>query len=742
MSIRKRLLLIVLLAMLPPMLLVTFGFFHDYRIQIDEATTDLTLAAHTLAQNLDEKIQGTSQLLYGLGRAQDLNSTDRATCSTFLSEVLKEYPLYTGILTITPDGKLFCDSLHSGRELDLSDRRYYQKTLDNARGIALEPAFGRLTGIAVIQIAFPVRAHGGLERILVASLNLDEFLKANSQKARLSGARIALIDRRGTLLAAYPPSETSKDRIGGDMRDTDLFRFAQAHPEGGVGELPGLRDSPQFWTALATSGERDPGIFILVGQSKARLVADANRRLAQNALLLFVLSLFLIGGAWLIAEHAIRRPVNRIADAVGALGRGELATRLTAPIPRGELGQLMQAVNSAAESLENQRANIETLHEHLRQSQKMEAVGHLTGGIAHDFNNLMTVILGNSEMLSEELEDNPPLKHLADTSLAASARAADLTRSLLAFARKQPLNPRNVDLNDILSRMKGLLERSLGETIECRILPCARPWPALIDATQFETAVLNLAINARDAMPEGGRLTIESANVTLDENYCRAHAGAVSGDYVMICVTDSGTGMTQEVMEKAFDPFFTTKEVGKGSGLGLSMIYGFVKQSNGYIGLYSELGIGTSVKLYLPRAGTAPTPSASADAETIERGSGETILIVEDNDAMQAHAVEMACELGYRTVTARDAAEALAFLEGSAPIDLLFTDIVIPGGLSGIDLAHAATALRPGLKVLYTSGYTENAVMHDGRLAAGSPFLNKPYRRQDLATKIRRALGK
>jgi CheY-like chemotaxis protein len=351
----------------------------------------------------------------------------------------------------------------------------------------------------------------------------------------------------------------------------------------------------------------------------------------------------------------------------------------------------------------------------------------------------MTVILGNSEMLSEELEGNPALKHLADTSLAASERAADLTRSLLAFARKQPLNPRNVDLNDLLSRMKGLLERSLGETIECRILPCARPWPALIDATQFETAVLNLSINARDAMPEGGRLTIESANVTLDEDYCRAHAGAAPGDYVMVCVTDTGTGMTQEVMEKAFDPFFTTKEVGKGSGLGLSMIYGFVKQSNGYVSLYSELGIGTSVKLYLPRAGIAQTP-ASADADTVERGNGETILIVEDNDAMQAHAVDMVCELGYRTVTARDATEALTLLKGAAPIDLLFTDIVIPGGLSGIDLAREAMALRPGLKVLYTSGYTENAVMHDGRLAAGSPFLNKPYRRQDLATKIRRAL--
>jgi signal transduction histidine kinase/CheY-like chemotaxis protein len=680
--------------------------------------------------------------LYGLARASDLDTTDRATCSRFLSDVLSEYPLYTGILTIRPDGQLFCDSLNSGRELDLRDRRYYQEALTRVRGVALEPVFGRLTGTAVVQIALPARnPHGTLQRILLASLNLNTFLNGNAQKALLSGARIALIDRRGMLLAVYPESDTSKDRIGSDMRDTNLFRFAQARPMGGVGELPGLSGGPEVWASVVSTGERDPGLFILAGRSKAELVAEANERLTQGALLLFVLSLFLVGGAWLVAEHAIRRPVKRIATAVSHLGQGDLATRLTAPIPRGELGELMEAVNVAAQSLETQRADIETLHDHLRQAQKMEAVGHLTGGIAHDFNNLMTVILGNSEMLSEELEDNPRLKNLADTSLAASERAADLTRSLLAFARKQPLNPRRVDLNDLLSRMKGLLDRALGETVDCVFVPGAEIWPALVDATQIESAVLNLAINARDAMPEGGRLTIESANVTLDDDYCHAHAGATPGDYIAICVTDTGTGMTAEVIEKAFDPFFTTKEVGKGSGLGLSMIYGFVKQSNGHVNIYSEVGRGTSVKLYLPRADASHRPAAGTAAEEIVRGQGETILIVEDNDIVHVHVVTLVNELGYRTVSARDGAEALAILKGPDPIDLLFTDIVMPGGMSGIDLAREAAVLRPGLKVLYTSGYSENTVVHDGRLGACSQFLNKPYRRLELAAKIYRALN-
>ena len=740
MSIRRRLLLIVLLAMLPPLVLIGVRFFQDYQNQITQAAKELTHVAADVASDLDEKIQGTSQLLYGLSRAQELATSDRATCSKFLSDVREEYPIYTGILTIQPDGQLFCDSLNTGRTLDLRDRRYFQQAIGGAPGIALEPVFGRLTGLAVLQIALPVRTPDGtLQRVLLASLNLPGLL-ATSLKAPQSNTQIVIVDRRGTALTAYPGSEAFKSRLGTDIRESALFKFAEANPRGGIAEIVGLQGNRRVWAVAPLSNEHDPGVFILVGTSKDELVAPASARLVQDSLLLFALSLFLIGGAWLVAEYSIRRPVDRIATAVARLGRGDLATRLTAPIPRGELGTLMEAVNTAAQSLESQRADIDMLHGHLRQSQKMEAVGHLTGGIAHDFNNLMTVILGNSEILKDELEDNPRLRKLAETSLAASERASDLTRSLLAFARKQPLNPRSIDLNDLLGRMKGLLERALGETIACTFLPGAAPWPALIDATQLESAVLNLAINARDAMPDGGRLTIESANATLDEDYCRTNDGATPGDYVMISVTDTGTGMPPEVMERAFDPYFTTKEVGKGSGLGLSMVYGFVKQSNGHVRIYSEIGHGTIVKLYLLRADRADAANDAMAGAHIARGNGETVLIVEDNDIVRGHVVGLVSELGYRTLIARDGGEALVILRGSSAIDLLFTDIVMPGGLSGIDLAREAAVLRPGLKVLYTSGYSESIVAQDGQLDVGSQFLSKPYRRLDLATKIHQAL--
>jgi signal transduction histidine kinase/ActR/RegA family two-component response regulator len=747
MSIRRRLLLVVLLAMLPPTLLVAVRFFQDYRKQIDTATVGLTLLASSLSDNLDEKIQGTSQLLYGLARAPELETSDRAYCSSFLSAVREEYPLYTGVLTLQPDGRLFCDSLATGRTLDLSDRRYYRQIVEGAPGVVLEPAFGRLTGLAVLQIAFPIRAaDGSLQRILLASLNLTGFLQSNAQKTLVRDAEVMIVDRRGTLLARQSRAETAQGdskadpavKVDQDIQATELFGFALAHPRGGVAELTGLTGGRQVWAVAPVRAERDPGVFILAGRSVASLVDVEERRLVEDLMLLGVFSVVLMAIVWLIAEHGIRRPVGRIATTVSRLGRGELDARVEAPHPRGELGTLMAAVNTAAASLESQRADIVALNDRLRQAQKMEAIGQLTGGIAHDFNNLLTVILGNSELLSDKLRAHPLLKRLADMSKTAAERGADLTRNLLAFARRQPLNPRTVDVNELLRRMQGILTRTLGELVECRFAPGERLWPARIDPTQLETAVLNLAINARHAMEAGGRLVIQSANATLDEDYCRANADAQPGDYVMIAVTDNGSGMSADVMAKAFDPFFTTKGVGKGSGLDLSMVYGFVKQSNGHVRIESALGHGTTVTLYLPRAAEPVQPAASTREAVIHRGA-EVVLVVEDEDIVREHVVDQVAGLGYRTLTARDATEALAILRAGAAIDLLFTDVVMPGGMSGPELAQEALRLRPGLRVLYTSGYTDNAVVNEG-LEGGVQLLSKPYRRHELAEKLRAAL--
>jgi len=379
------------------------------------------------------------------------------------------------------------------------------------------------------------------------------------------------------------------------------------------------------------------------------------------------------------------------------------------------------------------------LEEQLQQSQRLESVGQLTGGIAHDFNNLLTVILGNAELLTEELADSEELAPIARNIGDAAVRGAELTRRLLAFARRQPLAPEPTDVQRLIRGLQNLLQRALGEQCEIEISHGAGLWTAMIDSSQFESALMNLAINARDAMAGGGRLTIEAANVRIDDEYGRQHPDVEPGQYVMVAVSDTGIGIPEESLGKVFEPFFTTKEKGRGTGLGLSMVYGFIKQSRGHIRIYSELDEGTTVRLYLPRAHRAAAPSRAPEVG-FGGSRGEAVLIVEDEPAVREFAESVLAQLGYRVGSAASGRQALELLEQGMDCDLLFTDVVMPGGLNGRELAAAAAGLRPDLKVLYTSGYTENAIVHQGRLDPGVHLLSKPYRRDELARRVRKVL--
>ncbi len=379
------------------------------------------------------------------------------------------------------------------------------------------------------------------------------------------------------------------------------------------------------------------------------------------------------------------------------------------------------------------------LEEQLRQSHRLEAVGQLTGGMAHDFNNLLTVIMGNGELLTQALADRPQEREMAAMTLQAAERGAELTRSLLAFARRQPLAPQSTDVDQLMTGLDSLLRRTLGEQIDLEISRTGGLWQALIDPTQFEGAVLNLALNARDAMPLGGHLTIETANATLDADYVRLNPEADAGQYVLVAVSDTGTGIDPDILARVFDPFFTTKKHGTGTGLGLSMVYGFVKQSGGHVKIYSEPDQGTTVRLYMPRA-TDPARQPE-QARTHPVGGTETVLLVEDDDQVRQYAQHTLTALGYQVTTAVNGPEALAILTDRHDIDLLFTDIVMPGGMNGRQLADAAVTARPGLRVLFTSGYTANSMSHNDRLDTGVQFLSKPYKRADLAHALRETLN-
>jgi PAS domain S-box-containing protein len=383
------------------------------------------------------------------------------------------------------------------------------------------------------------------------------------------------------------------------------------------------------------------------------------------------------------------------------------------------------------------------IEQQLRQAMKMEAVGQLTGGVAHDFNNLLGIIIGNLDIAADHARGNAALRDNLQEALNAALRGAELTRRLLAFSRNQPLQPATFDLNQGLPQISKMLRRTLGEQVQVELHPRPDLWPVRADPAQLDEAILNLAINARDAMPSGGTLTIETANSHLDEDYASANPGVTAGDYVLLSVSDTGTGMSPEVAERCFEPFFTTKTAEKGSGLGLSMVYGFVKQSGGHIKVYSELGHGTSVKIYLPRVHGTATDAQRADGTAAADARGhEKVLVVEDNADLRAVMLKQISDLGYQTLEAPSGKAALEVLAAHPEIDLLFTDIIMPGGMTGVELARECRKLFPKVRILLTSGYTARAMANGFHEIEGLELLNKPFRKRDLAQKLRHILDK
>jgi PAS domain S-box-containing protein len=374
----------------------------------------------------------------------------------------------------------------------------------------------------------------------------------------------------------------------------------------------------------------------------------------------------------------------------------------------------------------------------LQQSQKLDAIGKLTGGVAHDFNNMLTVITGTTETLVAGLKEQPSLLKTAELIDQAAERCRELVQHLLAFARRQPLEPRNVDINATVLDVAKLLRPTLGEQIEISSILEPQVPISHVDPSQLAHSLLNLAINARDAMPDGGKLLFETRNVVLDEAYAAANPETKAGPHVMLAISDTGTGMSPDVQDKVFEPFFTTKAVGKGTGLGMSMVYGFVKQSGGHIKIYSEQGHGTTIRIYLPPASGEIKPAASKAAPA--SGGTETIMVVEDDALVRNFAITQLQSLGYKTVAAADSRAAMALVENGQPFDLLFTDVIMPGRMTGRQLAEQVAKRRPGIKVLYTSGYTDNAIVHHGRLDEGVLLLTKPYRKSQLARMVRQAL--
>ena len=494
-----------------------------------------------------------------------------------------------------------------------------------------------------------------------------------------------------------------------------------------------------------------PAVFLLIGAT-SRLPIE---RFADAPLLPALLEAEAAQLASSGLVRAAREATERATNLAAALDRaraevGSKAVELSAALSQAdrlncELSRLNETLEQRVADEIRERMEVE---EALRQAQKMEAIGQLTGGVAHDFNNLLTVIMGSLDSIRRQLDDPAKepdiarLRRLQSMAFQGAERASTLTSRLLAFARRQPLKPEPIDVNRLATGLTDLLQRTLGERISLETVSTPGLWLAKADPAELESALVNVAINARDALPDGGKLTIETANAWLDEEYVRALTEPVPpGQYVMLAVADTGHGMDRQTLDRVFEPFFTTKEVGKGTGLGLSQVYGFVRQSGGHIRIYSEPGAGTTVKLYLPREVDMQAEASRPQLEIAADGGSETILVVEDHDGLREYSTSVLRELGYQVLEAPEGGQALELLKTRQDVQLLFTDVVLPG-LNGRQLADQALRVRPDLKVLFTTGYTRNAIVHNGRLDQGVDLISKPFTFAALASKVRQVLDR
>ena len=699
--------LLLIGSILAPLLVLLGGGYLAYDATFDRAHTELAetvaIAEENIVKVLDTHALVAARvgdLLAGLSdeeiRAREKELHDRIRLQ------IADLPQVETAWAVDRTGHLLVGGRNfPAGHLDLSDRDYFTALRGSGPEVYISGLQSRFDNKPFFTVARRrVSDSGEFKGVLVVAVS-PNFFHSFYSKLLVNDIDYAagLFRADGATLARYPEIVW---RDSGPAPPGALMRAVERQPQSGVFMEPSAFDGVVKMIAYKRL-DRYP-IYVTVGRTRDSI----RREWAGIMLTHFYFGLPATAGLVLLCLLALRR-TRREALAI-AEARQAMAQR------------------EAAEA-------------QLRQAQKMEALGQLTSGIAHDFNNLLTAISGNVELLQRRVgETDPELRRLTGAAMRGVDRAATLTQRLLAFSRRQPLDPKPLELNRLIAGMSELLRRTLGEGIEAETVLAGGLWPVFVDANQLEHSLLNLAINARDAMSGRGKLTIETANTFLDESYAGTHEEVAPGQYVLISVTDTGSGMTRDVREKAFEPFFTTKETGQGTGLGLSQVYGFIKQSGGHCALYSEPGEGTTVKLYLPRHRGVVEPVVPAAAMTAGSGRGETILVVEDDADVRGFAADLLRDLGYQVVTAATGPEALSLLERHLDVRLLFTDVGLPGGMTGRQVANEAVGRRPGLKVLYTTGYARNAIVHQGRLDPGVELIVKPFTSAALAGRIRRLL--
>ena len=740
-SLRTRLLLLVVASVMPLLAFNLGSQYLQYRDAV-AATGQQTLElARSMSQVVEQELQARMVALQVLATSPALRGNDIATFRSQAQAVIAQQFPGSNVILLREDGQQLMNTL-----VPLDTPLPVRPNLESMQQVFATGApavsdvyMGAVGPRLVVAIDVPVkRDDGSVAHVLSTNPALDDFAAILRRQRPPEGWLVAVYDRRGVSVART----LNPERYVGTLAGSDLLGYMQVAREGvfenvsrdGIGLVSAFSHSTKF------------GWGVAVGVPRVQLVAPAlsaaTRTLAVGGILLALsIALALLVARQITGPIAALRRLAAKDDSDAAPVTGSTGLREADEVV-GALTTAEDERRASEHDREKARAALQESEEKLLQSQKMEALGQLTGGLAHDFNNLLLVIIGNLDDLIDAKKCSPADHELARQALEAAQRGADLTRSLLAFARRQPLQPQRIAINDLMSGIARLLGRTLGERIEVSLELAPDIWPVVADPAQLEAALTNLATNARDAMPRGGHLTIATANRHLDDDYGAQHADVFPGDYAMIEVSDTGTGMAPEVAARIFDPFFTTKGLGEGTGLGLSMVFGFMKQSGGHINVYSEPGVGTTFRLYLPRdQNEAGRDEGSIIPEASASGGGETVLVVEDNPALRRVVVMQLTRLGYRVRESENVAAAVAILEGIERIDLVFADVVMPGKHDGFDLARTVRERWPATKVLMTSGFPGTKLDRAATVAADLPLLTKPYRRDALARALRAALG-
>jgi signal transduction histidine kinase len=760
-------LLMLALATALPLLLASIIMFNrvaeNERITIREG---LFLNAKTLAGLVENEINTHTAIASTLARSPALLSGDLDTFWREANDALKFVP-GSWINVYAPDGTTLISTLRPmGSALpDAPEKPLIAGAVKDRKTLVTGLGIGNISKTPRALVIVPVMQ--GDQPIYALSISLvpQRFLSL-IQDRYTQGEVVAILDQQMKFVARIPDHA---NRVGTLAAEGWRAAIVKA-PEGWVENV-----SVEGNWILTGYAQAENGWIVGVAQLESAIQSPLRRIFWSSLAMLAGLSAVSLLLAAAIAQNA-SRGMRALARAAKEVGDGKRVEEL--PAPFSEAAVVSQALSAASSDIEAKEAALERANSELeakvaertaeleaelqrreaaeatlRQVQKIESLGQLTGGIAHDFNNMLTIVIGNLDTLRRRLSKtgtfDPQLMKPVESAQQGARSAAKLTQRLLAFARRQPLEPVSLDMNALIADVSGMLVRTVGENVRIETVAGAGLWPAFADANQVESALVNLAVNARDAMPEGGRLVIETANAFLDEAYASRFGDVTPGQYVMLSVSDTGTGIAADKMERIFEPFFTTKSPGKGTGLGLAMVHGFVKQSGGHVRIYSELDHGTTVKLYLPRyaerdrLAASPLAVQAAAQDAPDRAKrGETILLVEDDPGVREYAVDVLEELGYKIVAAEDGETALAKLENTKRIDLVFTDVVLGGTMNGRQLADAIKLVKPRLPILFTTGYTRNAIIHHGRLDPGVNLLGKPYTRRDLAAKIRTLIGK